>query len=1688
MAKMYRMAVHDLSGKRLCVLFDSQVPQIGAAHDLKIDKEVNGWKEISFNLSKCDVNGEQNYRCDFIKNENHIYLTEDGITDVYCIKSPAALHDKSKLQFTVTCNHISEELKTKNLFKYFDDENGIGTCQELIEKAISGSGWKLVECDTFLESDGITEKVRSYSCDTKTGAQNMIKDICDLFGARPVYHGYEKTIEIHATSNTTGWMEVMFGKNADKIKRIPDSSNIVTKLYVEGEYGDFGYVGIDDINPTGLPFIFNFDYYKELGIFTDEHQAIVDEYTANYKNISETIKNASSERLKKEGELNILIGSFGYAYYHLVDNIPDFENVIVGGTTTLNDAKLESDDTIYAVREDGSYDEKTYSNSDTYEGYKCIIKFWPTITGQMAAYEDKIQASYSAIESLLKSLNKYLRTNSYPETTVEELKQVYGTGDLSIVKDEGFDVSALPEQYRQETTLQYSVSIGLEEKDIASYQDELKISMNKAIDLMFEIDELKSDYDMKVKAQDVIDENFANSMGSLLKEGYYSDENYTIGQEQALYNDSLEISKKLAYPVNSYDISIQNLSVSEKYAGEEFKLAQTVRIYDKDLKMNDQGIVSQTIIYPEKPSSDTIKIKTDLLDIGSKSFSTILERITMLAEEVRRNRDIYKRASAISKNGSISSSLLEGSIDVMKTQLLSSASNWNTDSSGNIIFTSLDGNSAMLLAGNGFMIANSKLENGDWNWRTFGTGDGFAADLITTGFLSAERIAANSITVNKLSSDVGESLDLSSNKSIDLRVTTLVESQIGKLMNVVHVGEEPLEPTVDMIWLDATVEPNIFKRWTGEEWVIVNDISELAQKINSAELKIDAYDASINAMVESIDIISDRVEAAELKITPEAITQVVRDSDTYKEDLASATMTADKFETFVSGSQGISSISQKANEIDLLIESDSSSTEVKFTDAAIQAFTDEMKVNVTDQIELKVGELQEQVDSAETQIKANTDAIALKASEQDVGILKERISEAEEKITPEAIVQTVRTSQGYTEDLEELSDRIATAESSIEQHSDEIALRVTKEEYSIIENKVVEQQSQIIQQAGSITLLAGRMGDVEVAVEDTSIHEGATPPEAPLNEGKIWLDSSVNPPIFRRWLGLDVPTDRYYSATEGGSIVQTPSQFDDIVSVSTEFFLMQDGIGDPYSAGGGKNLLEVTVGSQTVSGVTFVVNADGSIVADGTAEANVFLTVSDRSVRASGEAVVLNGCPAGGAQSTYMLYYRCDANGTEKYDVGRGIEFVAQDEPCRAVISIRSGVTVNSLTFYPMLRRASDTDATFAPYKNIRPISSRDGLSLKHYGRNLVRNNLVNKTADGLTYTVNGDGSVVVNGTSTRGNAFQNLNYGGPGVLAIPPGRYILSGGSKNVRVQVSAPDIIATAGENEVEFEIPESVATSWVRLQVLNAGTVVENETVYPMVRTIFDKDPTYTPYQGVEYTADFGQTVYGGSYDWNAGTLVSNMLCANAADLTVSTVGTTNAGVNYARLNLDIRPISETGASSHYKIVPAGAAYASGMARFFSGYIFIYDARFTDTDTVIGILTAENPQFVYEVEPIEIQLDPQQIVPFDGTNVFYGDGEIFVTYTGTGWETVNDTRELEESISKTVTKTELQHIIRIESDGLHVGAQGSQSEAIIDNDSFDIAFGGQVFSSFAGNYVEFGNYQIRRTADGGLAFKLR
>ena len=64
--------------------------------------------------------------------------------------------------------------------------------------------------------------------------------------------------------------------------------------------------------------------------------------------------------------------------------------------------------------------------------------------------------------------------------------------------------------------------------------------------------------------------------------------------------------------------------------------------------------------------------------------------------------------------------------------------------------TDAESTMAMLLSPAGFMIANSKLDDGNWNWRTFGTGAGFTADEIIAGTLRAIAIESVSIIASTI--------------------------------------------------------------------------------------------------------------------------------------------------------------------------------------------------------------------------------------------------------------------------------------------------------------------------------------------------------------------------------------------------------------------------------------------------------------------------------------------------------------------------------------------------------------------------------------------------------------------------------------------------------------------------------------------------------------------------------------------------------------------------------------------------------------------------------------------------------------------------------------------------------------------------------------------------------------------------
>lgn len=140
---------------------------------------------------------------------------------------------------------------------------------------------------------------------------------------------------------------------------------------------------------------------------------------------------------------------------------------------------------------------------------------------------------------------------------------------------------------------------------------------------------------------------------------------------------------------------------------------------------------------------------------------------------------------------------------------------------------------------------------------------------------------------------------------------------------------------------------------------------------------------------------------------------------------------------------------------------------------------------------------------------------------------------------------------------------------------------------------------------------------------------------------------------------------------------------------------------------GAKNILKRKDETTTRNGITFTVNPDGSVTADGTATANAQFDLWGRGTNdwfLTANTYRLTGCPEGGMGSTYELALNKTTSGggssvvTRDYGSGANFTVSNESEPYGAYIMIRSGQTVNNLTFYPMLRIAAIQDDTYVPY------------------------------------------------------------------------------------------------------------------------------------------------------------------------------------------------------------------------------------------------------------------------------------------------------------------------------------------------------------------------------------------------------
>lgn len=355
----------------------------------------------------------------------------------------------------------------------------------------------------------------------------MIQDICELFMAYPIFDGEEQTVTIRQRLNHDGLMEITFGKNTEHIERKRDTSSLVTRLFVQGDYTDYGYVGIDDAadNELHLNFICNFDYYREQGLFTQEHEAALEKYLRVKSQNTRAIWEKMSERLSKERNFGEYVATYPAIFYELKDGQ-------VSRSYEVNDPSedqivLHMGDNIAAIQMNGdtcvAYSYVNYlSDGPLPEGTNYLAKFPVTLNGKLMTAENFADTADATIEALDDpSAGEGLREQA---EEYRKLARQYMAQGLSIAKE-----------------------IAVLDEEIADLQQE----------------------------SSRCEDDFVKAMGPMLRDGYWSNSQYIAGQEDALYSDALDISREMAYPQYEWNLEIKDLSFQEGWEAEEFRVNQT---------------------------------------------------------------------------------------------------------------------------------------------------------------------------------------------------------------------------------------------------------------------------------------------------------------------------------------------------------------------------------------------------------------------------------------------------------------------------------------------------------------------------------------------------------------------------------------------------------------------------------------------------------------------------------------------------------------------------------------------------------------------------------------------------------------------------------------------------------------------------------------------------------------------------------------------------------------------------------------------------------------------------------------------------------------------------------------------------------------------------------------------------------
>ena len=495
----------------------------------------------------------------------------------------------------------------------------------------------------------------------------------------------------------------------------------------------------------------------------------------------------------------------------------------------------------------------------------------------------------------------------------------------------------------------------------------------------------------------------------------------------------------------------------------------------------------------------------------------------------------------------------------------------------------------------------------------------------------------------------------------------------------------------------------------------------------------------------------------------------------------------------------------------------------------------------------------------------------------------------------------------------------------------------------------------------------------------------------------IQLKEGTSATVLTQHQSLDAKADKILVATNNNLVAMDANGNIKDSGKSASDFASQAEVNDIVNMLGAKNLLllntshirRINAGgtwsnnAYTYNGITYTLNNDGSVLVNGTAsDYSIFRMVDNSSIKFnldSNKTYYYSGTPSSGSSfSTYYSYYSeyVGSSWTYNIDYGSGVLVTPDASATQIVVDIvvKSGQSVSNQTFKPMIRLASDPDSTYAPYAPTNAKLNEEKMSYADNGvlgaKNILKNNIISGTRNGVTYTSNSDGTFTANGTVTANGGIQlNANID---ASLIDGMRYKVSldgvgadkDGTQNgimmyvakILNGVNVGDVARSNKTNGFTDEFVYHKDSSFDNLYVgcyafKNASFT--NSTLKPMIRLATDSDDTYQPYAKTnqELTKDTADT------GW---------ITVDSANITNMASGTIKYRVKNGYCTISVENVIPTDTSAHINVsnipkanaVVGGALCNAGIYKtdgwIAANTIYRINANSTNTGSRYGSLT--------------------------------------------------------------------------------------------------------------------------------------